>query len=192
MDVDGTAAGESLAQLVELTGRWHSSAVPAQAVTGIGQPQVPARGRQAEPRLHDSRRPPASSVAASGTEKTGGAEVAADEEAWASRGYKYESGIAGEQVEVLASYVVSPASFYVHQATSSPALDAMMDQLNPDYEQIGAAARSSPQTLSVGQPCCALYAADGRWYSARLVGSPAVQAGIQLDEYLTLFERFMG
>ena len=47
-----------------------------------------------------------------------------------------------------------------------------MDQLNADYEQIGAAARSSPQTLSVsvGQPCCALYAADGRWYRARLVG----------------------
>jgi len=82
------------------------------------------------------------------------------------RDYKYEVCSVGEQVTCVAAYIVSPGQFYLHKNTNSDALDAMMDELNAEYENYGCA---QTLTVSVGQPCCALYNEDSRWYRAKLV-----------------------
>jgi len=89
-----------------------------------------------------------------------------EKDSFASRGYKFELRMVDEQLECVAAYVVSPADFYLHVASNTDALDEMMDELNADYENVG-----TTQTLnvSVGQPCCALYSVDDRWYRAKLV-----------------------
>ena len=89
-----------------------------------------------------------------------------EKDGFASRGYKFELGMADELLKCVAAYVVSPADFYLHKVSSTGALEEMMDELNADYEKLGAA---QTLTVSVGQPCCALYSADDRWYRAKLV-----------------------
>jgi len=82
------------------------------------------------------------------------------------KGYQYKVMRLGEQADCVAAYVISPSHFYLHKQSNADALGAMMDRLNADYEKSGAA-----QTLNatVGQPCCALYSEDGRWYRAKVV-----------------------
>ena len=89
-----------------------------------------------------------------------------DDDGFASRGYKVELCTAGEQLNCMAAYVVSPAEFYLHKVTNTSALDEMMEELNADYANFGS---SQPSSMSVGRPCCALYSADNRWYRAKLV-----------------------
>jgi len=89
-----------------------------------------------------------------------------DKDGFTTRGYKFLLSTAGEQLNCVAAYVVSPADFYLQEVTNSGALDEMMEELNADYQNFGS---SQVLNVSVGQPCCALYSADERWYRAKLV-----------------------
>ena len=84
------------------------------------------------------------------------------------RGYKYEACKPGEELRCVAAYVVSPSRFFVHKSTDTAAVEALIDELTAEYKN-----RPSSKTLdlSVGQPCCALYGEDSRWYRAKLVST---------------------
>jgi len=79
--------------------------------------------------------------------------------------FKHEACVRGEQVSCVAAYVVSPAEFYLHKNSNVDALDAMMEQLNIEFEHVGLSLQMS---VGIGQPCCALYDQDNRWYRAKL------------------------
>ena len=86
----------------------------------------------------------------------------------ASRAYEYEACTVGEMVNAVAAYVVSPAQFYLHKATGIDALESMMEQLNAECGNSGT---SQMLNVGVGQPCCALYSQDDRWYRAKRVSA---------------------
>ena len=81
-----------------------------------------------------------------------------------SRAYEYEACTVGEVVNAVAAYVVSPAQFYLHKAAGADALETMMEQLNADCGNAGV---SQALNVGIGQPCCALYSQDDRWYRAK-------------------------
>jgi len=81
------------------------------------------------------------------------------------RGYHNETLKQGEQADCVAAYVVSPSQFYLHKQSNTDALEAMTDELNAHHE------KSQTLNVSVGQPCCALYSRDNRWYRAKVVST---------------------
>lgn len=85
-----------------------------------------------------------------------------------SRAYEYVACTVGEMVNAVAAYVVSPAQFYLHKATSIDALESMMEQLNAECGNSG---MSQMLNVGIGQPCCALYSQDDRWYRAKRVSA---------------------
>ena len=104
-----------------------------------------------------------------------------DRDGVALRRYTYETSLVGDQLNCVAAYVVSPAQFYLHKSSDVDALDMMMEELNAEYEN-----SVVPQTLNVGvgEPCCARYSEDNRWYRAKLTTmSEAPSVSVDFVDY---------
>ena len=98
-----------------------------------------------------------------------------------SKEFKYEACMAGEELVCVASYVVSPGQFYVHKNSETSRLESMMEQLNADSEKSATSVRTL--NWSVGQPCRAMFAEDGRWYRAKILSMSAQHLTVDFVDY---------
>ena len=70
----------------------------------------------------------------------------------------------GTKMQVVVVYATSPVSFFCQDMQSSQMLTVVMDKLALSCPSASPVASASP-----GQPCAALYSADGGWYRAEVV-----------------------
>ena len=76
-----------------------------------------------------------------------------------------------DTVEVFVTHKKSTEEFYVQLLSDEAAVADLADALTQEYAALGPADRVMSAPVPVGAACAALYAVDGAWYRARVVGA---------------------